>query len=93
MPLDPICILYCKQCNTLNEYNICWFSRFGFPGEKSLCTICNCHFIFFVPLLISVYSKHCTMLEFTYISRSEQTNDIEFQKRNKQCMSRFNQKY
>jgi hypothetical protein len=36
MSLAPICILYCKQCNIMNEYNICWFSRFGFPGEKSL---------------------------------------------------------
>ena len=40
MPLDPICILHCKQCNTMNEYNICWFSRFGFPGEKYLCNVC-----------------------------------------------------
>jgi hypothetical protein len=48
MPLAPICILYCKQCNTMNEYNICWFSRFGFPGEKSLCNVCIFHCIFFV---------------------------------------------
>jgi hypothetical protein len=34
MSLAPICILYCKQCITMNEYGICWFSRFGFPGEK-----------------------------------------------------------
>jgi hypothetical protein len=33
MPLAPICILYCKQCITMNEYRICWFSRFGFPGN------------------------------------------------------------
>jgi hypothetical protein len=32
----PICILYCKQCITMNEYRICWFSWFGFPGEKSV---------------------------------------------------------
>jgi hypothetical protein len=38
MSLDPICILYCKQCNTMNEYNICWFSQFGFPG-KNLCVM------------------------------------------------------
>jgi hypothetical protein len=38
MPLAPICILYCKQCNTMNEYNICWFSWFGFPG-KNLCVM------------------------------------------------------
>jgi hypothetical protein len=25
MPLAPICILYFKQCNTMYEYNICWF--------------------------------------------------------------------
>jgi hypothetical protein len=36
MSLAPICILYCKQYITMNEYRICWFSRFGFPGEKSL---------------------------------------------------------
>jgi hypothetical protein len=35
MSLAPICILYCKQCITMNEYIICWFSRFGFLGEKS----------------------------------------------------------
>jgi hypothetical protein len=46
MPLAPICILYCKQCNTMYEYNICWFSQFGFPGEKSLCNVCICHCIF-----------------------------------------------
>jgi hypothetical protein len=38
MSLDPICILYCKQCITLNEYRICWFSWFGFPG-KNLCVM------------------------------------------------------
>ena len=48
MSMAPICILYCKQCNTMNEYNICWFSRFGFPGEKSLCNVCICHCIFSV---------------------------------------------
>jgi hypothetical protein len=45
MPLDPICILYCKQCNTMNEYRICRFFRFGFPGEKSLCNVCIFHCI------------------------------------------------
>jgi hypothetical protein len=40
MLLAPICILYCKQCITMNEYRICWFSRFGFLGEKSLCNVC-----------------------------------------------------
>jgi hypothetical protein len=39
MPLAPICILYCKQCITMYEYRICWFSRFGFPREKSLCNV------------------------------------------------------
>jgi hypothetical protein len=51
MSLAPICILYCKQCITMNEYRICWFSRFGFPGEKSLCNVCICHCIFSVLLL------------------------------------------
>jgi hypothetical protein len=39
MSLALICILYCKQCITMNEYRICWFSRFGFPGEKYLCNV------------------------------------------------------
>jgi hypothetical protein len=39
MSLDPICILYCKQCIMMNEYRICWFSWFGFPGEKYLCSL------------------------------------------------------
>jgi hypothetical protein len=51
MSLDHICILYCKHCNTMNEYRICWFSWFGFPGEKSLCNVCICHCIFFVLFL------------------------------------------
>jgi hypothetical protein len=51
MSLDPICILYCKQCITMNEYIICWFSRFRFTGEKSLRNVCICHYIFFVLLL------------------------------------------
>jgi hypothetical protein len=50
-PVAPICILYCKQCITMNGYGICWFSRFGFPGEKSLCNVCICHGIFSVLLL------------------------------------------
>jgi hypothetical protein len=33
-------ILYCKQCITMNEYRIFWFSQFGFPGEKSPCNVC-----------------------------------------------------
>jgi hypothetical protein len=51
MSLDPICIFYCKQCITMNEYRICWFSRFGFPEEKSLCNVCIFHCIFYVLLL------------------------------------------
>jgi hypothetical protein len=66
MPLAPICILYCKQCNTMYEYNICWFSQFGFPGEKSLCNVCIFHCIFSVLFLISVCSRYCTRLEFTF---------------------------
>jgi hypothetical protein len=30
MLLALISILYCEQCITMNEYKICWFSRFGF---------------------------------------------------------------
>ena len=48
------CILYCKQCITMNEYRICWFSRFGFPWEKSLCNVCIFHCIFYV-LLLKIY--------------------------------------
>jgi hypothetical protein len=65
MSLAPICILYCKQCITMNEYRICWFSQFGFPGEKSLCNVCIFHCIFFVLLLKIVCSKYCTRLKST----------------------------
>jgi len=51
MLLAPICILYCKQCITMNEYRIFWFSRFGFPGEKSMCNVSIFHCIFYVLLL------------------------------------------
>jgi hypothetical protein len=51
MYLDPICILYCKHCNIMNEYRICSFSRFGFPGENSLCNVCIFHCIFYVLFL------------------------------------------
>jgi hypothetical protein len=51
MLLAPICILYCKQCINMNEYRICWFSRFGFSGDKSLCNFCIFHCIFYVLLL------------------------------------------
>jgi hypothetical protein len=51
MSLAPICILYCKQCITKNEYRICWFSRFRFPGEKSLCNVCIFHCFFSILLL------------------------------------------
>ena len=54
MSFDPICILYCKQCITMNEYRICWFSRFGFPGETSMCNGCIFHCIFYV-LLLKIY--------------------------------------
>jgi hypothetical protein len=60
MSLAPICILYCKQCITMNEYRICWFSQFGFLGEKYLCNVyflcnvCIFHCIFFV-LLLKIY--------------------------------------
>jgi hypothetical protein len=54
MMLAPICILYCKQCIMMNEYRICWFSRFGFSGEKSMCNVCICHCIFYV-LLLKIY--------------------------------------
>jgi hypothetical protein len=46
MSLDPICILYCKQCITMNEYRICWFSRFGFLG-KNICVMFVFAIVFF----------------------------------------------
>jgi hypothetical protein len=51
MSLAHVCILYYKQCITMNEYRICWFSQFGLPGEKSLSNVCIFHCIFFVFLL------------------------------------------
>jgi len=54
MLLAPICILYCKQCITMNEYRICWFSQFGFPGGKSLCNVCIFHYMFSV-ILLKIY--------------------------------------
>jgi hypothetical protein len=66
MPLAPICILYCKQCITMNEYRICWFSQFGFPGEKSMCNVCIFHCIFYVLLLKSICSKYYTRLKSTF---------------------------
>jgi hypothetical protein len=71
MSLDPICILYCKQCITMNEYRICWFSWFGFSGEKYLCNVCIFHCIF------SMFSftenglfavNNCTRLKSTVLS-------------------------
>jgi hypothetical protein len=47
MSLAPICIFYCKQCITMNEYRICWFSRFGFPG-KNLCVMCVFSIVYFM---------------------------------------------
>jgi hypothetical protein len=29
----------------VNEYRICWFSRFGFQGEKHICNVCIFHCI------------------------------------------------
>jgi hypothetical protein len=56
MSLAPICILYCKQCNTMNEYNICWFSGLGFQG-KNLCVMfvfAIVSFLFFSEYLFTV---------------------------------------
>jgi hypothetical protein len=52
MSLAPICILYCKQCITMNEYRICWFSRLGFQG-KNLRVMCV--FGIFYVLLLKIY--------------------------------------
>jgi hypothetical protein len=67
MLLDPICILYCKQCITMNEYRICWFSWFGFPREKSLFNACIFHCIFYVLFIENIFAvKYCTRLKSTY---------------------------
>jgi hypothetical protein len=71
MPLAPICILYCKQCITMNEYRICWFSRFGFPGEKYLCNVCIFHCIFFCSFIENLFAvKYCTRLKSTSLEIS-----------------------
>ena len=66
MPLAPICILYCKQCNK-NCMNIIYA---GFPGlgfqVKNLCAMFVFSSIFSVLFWISVCSRYCTRLEFTF---------------------------
>jgi hypothetical protein len=47
MPLAPICILYCKQCITMNEYRICWFPSLGFQG-KNLCVMFVFSIVYFL---------------------------------------------
>jgi hypothetical protein len=66
MPLTHICIMYCKQCITMNEYRKSWFSWFGFPGEKSMCNVRISHCIFSVLLLKSIAVKYCTRLKSTF---------------------------
>jgi hypothetical protein len=51
MLMDPICILYCKQCITINEYRICLFFSVLVSRKKYLCNVCILHCIFFVLLL------------------------------------------
>jgi hypothetical protein len=51
MSLAPICILYCKQCNTMNEYNIyVGFPGLGFQG-KNLCVM----FVFVIVSFLFFY--------------------------------------
>jgi hypothetical protein len=51
----------------VNEYRICWFSRFGFPGEKSLCNVCIFHCIFFCSFIENMFAvKYCTRLKSTF---------------------------
>ena len=59
------------------EYNICWFSRFGFLGEKYLCNVCICHCIFSVLFWISVCNRYCTRLEFTFGIRALLARDCD----------------
>jgi hypothetical protein len=54
MPLAPICILYCKQCIIMNEYIICWFSRFGLPGEKFMSNVCIFHLLKIYVILLKI---------------------------------------
>jgi hypothetical protein len=49
----------------VNEHRICWFSRFEFPEEKSLCNVCIFHCIFHVLLLKMFVVKYCTRLKYT----------------------------
>jgi hypothetical protein len=54
MSVAPICIFYCKQCIIMNEYRICYFSKFGFPGENYMCNLCIFNYIFSI-LLLKIY--------------------------------------
>jgi hypothetical protein len=48
--LDPICILYCKQCMIRMNIEYVGFPNLGFQG-KNLCNVCIFHCIFYVLLL------------------------------------------
>jgi hypothetical protein len=47
MSLDPIFILYYKQCITMNEYRIYWFPSLGFHG-KNICVMCVFSIVYFL---------------------------------------------
>jgi hypothetical protein len=65
MSLAPICILYCKQCNTMNGYIICWFSLFGFLGEKYQCNVCTLYLFYsFTENMFAIIN--CTRLKSTF---------------------------
>jgi hypothetical protein len=51
----------------MNEYKICWFSRFVFPGEKSPCNVYIFHCIVFNSFTENMFAvKYCTRLKSTF---------------------------
>jgi hypothetical protein len=51
----------------VNEYRICWFSQFGFPGEKYLCNVCIFHCIFSCSFIENMFAvNNCTRLKYTF---------------------------
>jgi hypothetical protein len=65
MSLDPICILYYKQCITMNNIEYVGFPGLGFQGKNIyiMFVFSIVYFLFF--FWISVCSRFCTRLEFT----------------------------
>jgi hypothetical protein len=51
MSLAPICILYYKHCNMMNNIEYVGFPGLGFQGKNFLCNVCICHCIFSILFL------------------------------------------